>query len=58
MALLSRDNMAVLMISHEILHAPIITRENFRIRKNKAVLLMWLENLFCPYYREVKLWQK
>ena len=50
--------MAVLMISHEILHAPIITRENFRIRKNKAVLLMWLENLSCPYYREVKLWQK
>ena len=40
----------------EYLNCSYTTREDFR--KNKAVLLMWLENYVCPYYREVKFWQK
>ena len=50
--------MAVLMILHEICHTPIITRENFRIHENKAVLLKQLEILNCPYYYELKFSQK
>ena len=36
--------------------APIITRGN--ICENKAVLMTSLENLNCPYYRELKFLQK
>ena len=44
---LIRDNMAVLIILHEIWHAPIIRRENFRNCKNKAVFLN---------YSNLKIW--
>ena len=50
------ENLAVLMISHDIWHGPIITRDNFC--KNKAVLFKWFENLVCNDYEDLKFWRK
>ena len=61
LSLLSRGKVSTKIRSFLYIHlkirpAPIITSWN--IRKNKAVLLMWFENLHFPYYQELKFSQK